>query len=216
MDTSGDQMIQLREEADVQRATYSGLKQTISVHRPWHSVRSTESGTEMVVIGNPPYAKETSVRVPYIAVEAQLTVAMNKLSSVSHDWVQKHFASASSSPGTSGCLTKPIDADEADVTGFIQMLYWLDSYKPRQDLFDWTVKKTDELFSHGKFDQCDRVFAEIDATRLSPSAITALLRSTFMARKRMTNRAAFMQRTAVVNSLKAARSDAEAMIRSLS
>lgn len=105
---------------------------------------------------------------------------------------------------------------ERIVSEFHRSLHELDTPETRQNLFDWIMRRTDELFSEGKFDECNLVFANVDVPRLSASAITSLLRSTYMARNRLPARTAFMENPAVIEKLRSSRADADDMLRSLS
>lgn len=126
--------------------------------------------------------------------------------------VPTRFESPSKSSGTSG---KFAARGSATALGFVQTLSWLDEFQPRQEMFDWVVRRTDEILSEGNFDQLNDVFKREEAAMLSASAITALLRSTFMARNRLPSRQTFKAKRNVVDCLRAARSDADEMLRTL-
>lgn len=100
-------------------------------------------------------------------------------------------------------------------TDLINTLYELDKVETRQEMFDWSIRQTDESFTSGDFDSWNQVFEQVDASRLTASSIVALLRSTFMARNRLPARAVFIKNQVVIDKMKATRADAEVMLKSL-
>lgn len=101
------------------------------------------------------------------------------------------------------------------VMEFIETLYKLDTFETRQDLFDWIISRTDELFSNDCFEMCNLIFTQVEVLRLSASAITALLRSTFVAKNLLPARTAFMDNSLVIEKLSVFRADAKNMLQSL-
>jgi len=109
-----------------------------------------------------------------------------------------------------------VDKSAAARRAFLERLYELDKPGTLDDAFDWVIARTDDLLCANEFAECDRIFADVDAERISASVASALLMSTFMARPRLPKRQVFIQ--AVRSKLVAERGETEAseLIESLS
>lgn len=111
--------------------------------------------------------------------------------------------------------TVKTDPEKLIRKAFLEKLYNLDKPETMDEAFDLVVERTDELLCNGLFEECDRIFEQIDVRRISSSIITILLRSTYMAGPRLPERSLFLER--VKHKIVASRGkvDAERMINSL-
>lgn len=100
-------------------------------------------------------------------------------------------------------------------TEFLQTLYRLDTLETREDMFDWVYRRTDEICKEGDFDGLNAIFDKADGAKLSASAITAMLRSTYMVRNLLPARTEFKSLPVVIARVRAVRSDADEMLKKL-
>lgn len=88
----------------------------------------------------------------------------------------------------------------------------LDLNIKKQDLFDYLIQITDIQFTNGDFQSIDFLFEKDFVDNVSDSAITGLLRSTFVARKELPKRKEFLERKDVFDRITKYRKDGKEFI----